>query len=240
MIPFAGEDLSESTWLHVRTAYWEECVDVDGAEGDYVGLSQALLQAYGAGETEALERSLALLGIATRRHPRAVVVWEHLAAVASMAGRTSEVDEALAVIERLDPSSVVLSIADDIGAGQVESQPNPLTLVSSKDETVRIAALQELHRRAQRAPENSTEVVNYALGLMAAGRKDDARETALAAKQIEDGTFADAYNIGLVLTCSGAHDAGRSLLASAVERATSKEERTLALDLLARATDDAR
>jgi hypothetical protein len=69
--------------------------------------------------------------------------------------------------------------------------------------------------------------VNLALALMSAGRRERACDAARAGWAVEDGSFADAYNVALVLTHCGEPDAARTIGSIAVTRAGSDEERAL-------------
>lgn len=242
-VPSIQEALGrERRWIELSTAYWRERVAVRGRDEDYVGLVRMLLQAHSQGVPDAVEDAYVLLREAAERHPRAVAVWEHLALVAPLSGRSAEMDEVLAVIERLDPTSRVLAVTDDLSPESVREwsesasvkQAELFTQAQSADSEVAHRAVAELERWARAYPENSTYVVNYVLALFIRGRLDEARVAALSALSIEDGSFADAFNLGQVLLGSGERDRGLTMLHAALDRAASDEERELVEDVLAR------
>ena len=103
-----------------------------------------------------------------------------------------------------------------------------LEQASAEASDVSDAALRELRRWARSYPRNSTYTINYALGLLSQSHIDDAASMAQHAMTIEDGSFADAYNIGLVLWLTGRYDEGRAMLTRALARAGSAAERDLA------------
>lgn len=232
----------EHTWLRLRVAYWRERVVAQGEDEDYVGLARALMQVHSQGTMDTLEETHELLREAAARHPRSLAVFEHSALVASLTGRSAELNDALATIERLDPMSEVLSIVDRITPESsrewadhvAATQAQLLEQAGSRDEHTADIAVRELARWARSFPADSTYAVNHALGLVARGRNAEAQQAALVAIRIEDGSFADACNIGQVLCHTGAREQGLAMLHSALERAVSDEERHLVADILAR------
>jgi hypothetical protein len=194
------------------------------------------------GTMNALEETYELLCAASARHKRSVAVLEHLALVASLTGRSEELDRVLKAIEDVDPTSSVLAIAEsttpessrrwaeDVSA----TQAHLLRQAGGSDAAASAAAVGELERWTRSFPANSTYAVNHALGLLSSGRVAEAERAALAALRIEDGTFADAFNIGQVLCHTASRPQGVDLLRSALLRATSAEEQRLAAEALAR------
>lgn len=228
-------DHHEQRWLDLSTAYWRERVRLRGADEDYIGCVRALLRVHSEGSADTVEEAYALLREASEIHPRSVAVWEHLVLVAPLAGRSAEMDEVLAVIERLDPASRALA-ASDVSPEAVREwnrsvsarQHELFTQAQSENAAVADHAVAQLARWGRAFPENSTYVINHVLGLFFRKRLDEARLAALKALRIEDGSFADAFNLGQVLLKSGEPDRGRSMLRVALERARSDEERELA------------
>ena len=231
---------SDRAWSAHREAYWRERVSLDGRDDDYVGLARVLL-AKSAEVDGCLEEAYRVLTDATGRHPRSVPIWEHLALVASLTGHQPESEAALSSLESLDPSSNVLSVADEItpsatrewAENAASEQARLLELAGSTDEAVARDALVMLRRWTRSYPTNSTYAVNYAFGLFAAGDKEQACKTALAALQIEDGSFADAANIGRLLLATGATEQARPVLAAAIARAESHGEKEVAARIVA-------
>ncbi|WP_328993940.1 hypothetical protein OG394_06155 [Kribbella sp. NBC_01245] len=231
----------EETWAELRCAYYRERVAEEGSADDYVGLVRAMLQLHGMGVNDALEEAFGVLCDAVDRHPRSVSAWEHVAYVSSVTRRSEEMANALAVLERLDPTSRVLAAAGELRADDSrqwahdahERQWNLLDEAGSGDADTRAAAVAELERWARSFPANSTYAVNYALGLLAADQPAESQRVALAAWAIEDGSFADAYNVSLVLRETGAQDEGRAILMTAMERASSDQERQLVAEAVA-------
>jgi len=95
------------------------------------------------------------------------------------------------------------------------------------------AALAELARIACGAPANWNYRLNYAFGLLIAGRSDDAVAEAgvLAEQDIPEHSFH--FNLGQIFWGSGAVEQGRHHLGLALEYATTDEERQDVFDRLA-------
>ncbi len=232
----------EQAWSVLRADYYRERVSQQGNSDDYVGLARALLNLHGQGAYGALEEAYESLRVATARHPRSVGCWEHLIMVSAVTGRSTVMSDALATLERLDPSSRAVALAREQRADDARqwadhvqaTQQRLLDRAGSGDRAAAEAAVAELERWTRAFPANSMYAVNHALGLWSARRPAEAQRAARAAWGIEDGTFADAYNIGLVLRHAGAVDEGAALLQVALQRAASEQER----QLVARATLD--
>jgi hypothetical protein len=228
-----GGDDAETEWAALRRPYWSERVALWGRPEDHVGLVHVLLEENLRGVEGSLESADRVLRNGLERHPRAVPIWELVVLVSSMTGRGDEFDQALATIERLDPTSRVLSALREVTPERTseyvealnETQQRLHQALGSFDSQVREAAVAELAQWARSYPTNSTHVINHAFGLRAVGREAEAQRLALAATQIEDGSFADAYNIGVILIRGEHRSEGLAMLRQAVTRAGSAEER---------------
>jgi predicted Zn-dependent protease len=233
---------AETEWYELRAAYWRERVAVLGGPDDYVGLVRVLLRDHHRGAVGAMDEASDVLLQGRQRHPRAVIIWEYVVLISARLNRTDELNDALATVERLDPNSRVLAILDRTSPEETqryqenvnETHRRLLDQLTSGEIKVREAAVEELAQWARAYPANSTYVINYGLGLMILGRHDEARDVALGARTIEDGSFADAYNIGIILQRSE-NAAGTAMLRAAVDRAGSEDERELAEQALTRA-----
>jgi len=222
-------------WARLRTDYLRERVAQSGSPEDHVALARALLQLHSTGVPGALDEAVEVLDLAAARHPRSVAVWEYVAFVSTVSGRLERQAKAYSVLEQLDPGSQMLALASSISeededewASQAwETQRVLLDQVLEGDEAQVEAALSELERWARFSPTNSMYAVNLALALMSAGRRERACDAARAGWAVEDGSFADAYNVALVLTHCGEPDAARTIGSIAVTRAGSDEERAL-------------
>lgn len=225
----------EMTWAKVRREFLRERVEQRGSAEDHVALGRACLQLHGMGIRNAVDEAMETLDRAAVRHPRSVTVWEHVVYLATMLNRPDRQAQALSVLEHLDPGSPVLGLAsdtseegrDDWASQARETQRLLMDLAQRGDEAQVEEALAELERWTRFAPSNSTYAINLALALMSAGRHERACGAAREAWAVEDGSFADAYNVALVLTHCGQPDAGRPIASIAWTRATSNEEREL-------------
>src|SRR5262249_37195135 len=99
---------AETEWAELRRPYWSERVALWGRPEDYVGLVRVLLEEKLRGVEGSLQETERVLQEGRERHPRAVPIWEHVALYSSMTGRGDDFDDALATIERLDPTSRLL------------------------------------------------------------------------------------------------------------------------------------
>lgn len=238
-----SEDDRERTWLRLRTGHLREQVAARGAEEDYIALVRAVLAAHAAGEPNALDDAYALLCEAEQRHKRSVTVLEHLAMITAQTRRDAEFDRVIRTLESVDPASRVLRIFDETtqetgrewAQNVDDTQRQLLGAAGSADEQEAEAAVRELARWARSFPANSTYAVNHGFGLIMRGRHDEARQVARDARRIEDGSFADAYNLGQILCSADARQEGLELLREAVRRAGSDEEREIAAQALAQA-----
>jgi hypothetical protein len=238
-----SEDDRERIWLRLRTGHLREQVTARGAEEDYIALVRAVLAAHAAGDPNALDEAYELLCEAEQRHKRSVPVLEYLAMITAQTRRDAEFDRVVRALESVDPTSRVLRIFDettqDSGrewAQNVDAtQAQLLDAAGSDDEQQAEAAVRELARWARSFPANSTYAVNHGFGLIMRGRYDEARQVARDARRIEDGSFADAYNLGQILCSADAQREGLELLLEAARRAGSDEESEIAAEALAQA-----
>lgn len=236
----SDEDDRELTWTRLRTGHLRELVAVRGAEEDYIALVRAVLAA-GAPLDEAYE----LLREAEQRHQRSVAVLEHLAMITAQTGRDAELDRVIRTLEGVDPTSRVLRIFDEVtpesGREWAENadatQRRLLDAAGSEDEQEAEAAVRELAQWARSFPANSTYAVNHGFGLVMRGRYDEARQVARDTRSIEDGSFADAFNLGQILCMTDAREEGLELLREAARRAGSDDEREIVAEALAQAGD---
>lgn len=232
---------AETEWAELRRPYWSERVALWGRPEDYVGLVRVLLAENLRGVEGSLRETDRVLAEGSERHPRSVGIWEHVALFSSMTGRGDDFDNALATIERLDPTSQLLGRLRELtpeSSRRYAEAVNEIQMrlqrqLGSPDQQVRESAVAELATWARSHPTNSTHVMNYAFGLHAIGRSAEAQEVALTAIQIEDGSFADAYNIGAILILGEHRAQGLAMLRQAVARATSAQERAEAERALA-------
>lgn len=217
----------------LRLAYWRERFARDGRDVDAVGLARLLMVAPGDGPH--LAEALTVLDTARRATPTSQPVLEHLALLYARLGRSAELDEVLAVLVRIYPDSAAVRVAattDTANWEQVtaEVQATFFDDITSDDPAVVAAAVESMQRWARSYPTNSTYTVNLAFGLLALGDKEGVLAQVRAAIAIEDGSFADAYNIGVLLRSCGDRTGGTTWLGTALDRATSPEERALAAE----------
>lgn len=233
----------ELTWMRLRTGHLREQVAVRGTEEDYIALVRAVLAAHAEGQPNALDEAYELLCEAEQRHKRSVAVLEHLAMITLQTGRDAELDRVIRTLESIDPTSRVLRILDETTeesgrewAENVDAtQAQLLEAAGSPDEHEAEAAVRELARWARSFPANSTYAVNHAFGLIMRGQDDEAQQVARDALRIEDGSFADAFNIGQILCSTNAQREGLELLREAARRAGSDEEREIVTEALVQA-----
>jgi len=103
--------------------------------------------------------------------------------------RHEAVSHAMATIERLDPTSLLLGRLRELtpessrryAEAVNETQTRLLQALGSPDPQVREAAVAELAKWARSHPTNSTHVMNYAFGLRAIGLDAQAQQLALTA-----------------------------------------------------------
>lgn len=231
----------EDEWFQLRLAFLRERVVHNGADKDYVTLVRQLLNAQQIyGNAEYLTEAAVNLERARAKYPNSVAVWEHAVLFDSHYGTEEDLNRSLGVLSRLDPDSSIIHALgrmtpEDVAAWNQQSSEARRQLLEnagSADPAVSAVAIAGLQNWARSYPQNSTHVINLSLGLVSAGRAGEARSTALSAAEIEDGSFEDAYNIGVVLAATGDPEAARRFLSEALARSTSPDQLTLTREAL--------
>jgi tetratricopeptide (TPR) repeat protein len=238
-----GAVTDDGDWFRLRLDFLRERAALDAAEADYVALVRQLLAGYSAsGDAGYLTEAAANLEKARGSYPNSVPVWEHSVLYDGHYGTGEDFSRSLDVLARLAPHSPVIraveQVTDDDATEWAEqavaTSGQLLRDAGSPDHDVSAAAIAGLREWARSYPRNSTYAINLSLGLLSAGRAEEANRTAASAAQFEDGSFADAYNIGVVLASTGDLAEARRFLSEALRRALSGDERALALAALDR------
>jgi tetratricopeptide (TPR) repeat protein len=233
----------EDEWFGLRLAFLRERVVHNGAASDYVALVRQLMEGQKTyGNAEYLTEAAAELEQARTKYPNSVAVWEHSALFDSQYGTEQDFNRSLGVLSRLDPDSSIIRALDRMTPADIEqwnqqameTSRQLLENAGSADPAVSAAAIAGLQDWARSYPQNSTHVINLSLGLVSAGRADEARSLALSAAEIEDGSFEDAYNIGIVLAAVGDPEGARPFLTEALARAPSQDHQALTREALGR------
>lgn len=157
-------------------------------------------------------------------------------------GNDAIANEAALRLEKVAPDSPVLASMQQLGrldnAGQwfddMNARAQQLLMEIQDGDAARVdAALADLARIAGGAPANWSYRLNYAFGLMIAGRSDGALAQAavLAEQDIPEHSFH--FNLGQIFWGSGAVKQGRHHLGLALKYATTEEERQDVFDRLA-------
>jgi tetratricopeptide (TPR) repeat protein len=233
----------EDEWFQLRLAFLRERVMHNGADKDYAALVRQLMEGQRTyGKAEYLTEAAAELEQARTKYPNSIAVWEYSALFDSQNGTEQDFNRSLGVLSRLDPDSSVIRALDRItpeetaewGQQAMETARQLLENAGSADPAVSAAAIAGLQDWARAYPQSSTYAINLSLGLVSAGRAEEARSTALSAAGIEDGSFEDAYNIGVVLAATGDPEGARRFLTEALARAPSADHQALAREELGR------
>jgi tetratricopeptide (TPR) repeat protein len=222
-------------WTRLRLDFLRERVAGNGSAADYVEMTRELFRGYkSSGNSEYLAEAAALLEQARSKFPRSVPVWEHSVLYNLHYGTEQDIARSLSALSRLDPASPVIHAVNrptDRVAWHEKAMDTAQQLLedaSSGDAAATAAAIAGLQEWARAYPRNSTYVINLSIGLMLAGRAEEARQVALSAAKIEDGSFADACNLGSVLAGTGDAEGALRFFQEALSRASSAEETAVA------------
>ena len=238
----AGDMSDEDEWFQLRLAFLRERVVHNGGDKDYAALvKQLMLGQKTYGNAEYLTEAAAELEQARTKYPNSIAVWEYSALFDSLSGTEQDFNRSLGVLSRLDPDSSIIRALDRITPADtaewdqqaMETAGQLLENSGSADPAVSAAAIAGLQDWARTYPKSSTYAINLSLGLVSAGRVEEARSTALSAAGIEDGSFEDAYNIGVVLAATGDPEGARRFLIEALARAPSPDHLALTQEALA-------
>jgi tetratricopeptide (TPR) repeat protein len=231
----------EDDWFRLRLAFLRERAVHNGADKDYVALVRQLIEGQRLyGNAEYLTEAAAKLEQARAKYPNSIAVWEHTVLFDAHYGTEEDLNRSLGVLSRLDPDSSIIRdlgrmTPEGVAKWNQQSSETRLQLLEnagSPDPAVSAAAIAGLQNWARSFPQNSTHVINLSLGLVSAGRAEEARGTALSAAEIEDGSFEDAYNIGVVLAATGDPEGARRYLSMALARSASPDRLALTLEAL--------
>lgn len=222
----AGE--TQPGWKELQLDILRERVRLDDNEAATIALVRSL-QASQASDTSTLTDAWTILKRARTTHPRSVPLIELEALTAARLGLNQDLDAALKRLSRLDPDSKVLELSssrtDDGDAIRwVESSWEAIRNSGSHDPEVSTSALAELEGRAAFFPYSSTHKINFALGLISAGRTALAAQVAEAAALLDDGSFADAYNLGVIFESADRPELARKHYGDALARAVTDDE----------------
>lgn len=218
-------------WKDLQLDMLRERVRLDGNEADTIALVREL-QAAQAFDASALTEAWAVLTRARTTNPGSVPLIELEVLTAARLGLDRDIDTALKRLSRLNPDSEILRIASRRPDGDanrwVESSWEAIRNSGSPDPEISAAALAELEGRAAFFPNVSTHKIYLAFGLISAGNMKSAAQVAEAAALLDDGSFADAYNLAAIFESSNRPEAARQHYGDALARAVTAEE----LDLL--------
>lgn len=232
---------NDRDWLSLQREAWRERVEEEGREVDYVGLGKVLFIDDSPSGRDRLEEAWTLLEQGRRLFPNSISILELVIVLAARTGRASEMDEALATLSRLDPSSEVFRISREVSDQSIEEWNTAgfrlVEAAGSVDPEVAAAAVAELDSRARMFPLNSTHAIYLGLGLVRNGRREEALEVARRAVPIADDSFADAYNLGTIFHEAGDNSEARTHWTWAFERAQSPADREQARVALGRLGD---
>ena len=198
----AGDMSDEDEWFQLRLAFLRERVVHNGGDKDYAALvKQLMLGQKTYGNAEYLTEAAAELEQARTKYPNPIAVWEYSALFDSLNGTEQDFNRSLGGFPGLDPDSSIIRALHRITPADtaewdqqaMDTARQLLENSGSADPAVSAAAIAGLQDWARTYPKSSTYAINLSLGLVSAGRVEEARSTALSAAGIEDGSFEDAY-----------------------------------------------
>lgn len=211
---------------------------------DYQAAARKHMRAHSVnGDVRSLHAAERAISDGLTAFPDAPELLEFRVVVSLKLGDDAAANDAALRLEKVAPDSPVVAemrqlsrLDDETGrwSDDMNARAQQLMMEIQNGDTARVdAALAELAKIAAGAPANKKYRLNYAFGLLIAGRSDNALAEAvmLAEQEIQEHSFH--FNLGQIFWGCGAVEQGRHHLGLALEYATNNEERQDVFDRLA-------